>query len=91
MVKDLKKRPDFSVYDAFRAIDRYNEQFLNERNIGDFFKQNGVQLIPAEIFAIIRRMSTHCDARISLEEFSKFLGEPIESGKGRPVDKNHAY
>jgi len=92
MVRDLKRRGDFSVYDAFRTIDRHNEQAINERNLNEFFKSQGIQLIQQEVFAIIRRISTHCDARISLEEFATFLGEPINHLKpGRPVDGRYTY
>ena len=38
-----------------------------------------------EILAIIRRMSTHCDARVSLEEFANFIGEPLHK-ESRPFD-----
>ena len=37
-VRDLKKQRDFNVYDAFRSIDRFNEGFINEGNLSDFFK-----------------------------------------------------
>lgn len=32
--------------DAFRTIDKYHEQFINEANLNDFFRNNGVGLIP---------------------------------------------
>lgn len=91
MTKDLKKQRDFSVHEAFKTIDRFNEGFLNEANLEDFFRCNGIQLIPSEVYAMIRRMSTHCDARISLEEFAQFLGEPISYGSGRPIDSSHRF
>lgn len=76
-MKDLKKQPDFTVYDAFRTIDKYNEGFINEGNLSDFFKSQGLALTQAEIYCIIRRINTHGDARISIEEFADFLGESV--------------
>ena len=76
-VRDLKKQRDFNVYDAFRSIDRFNEGFINEGNLSDFFKTQGVVLTSRELFCIIRRLNTHGDAKISIEEFAYFLGESV--------------
>ena len=85
IVKDLRKQKDWSVTFAFKTIDRYNEQFINEANLNDFFRHNGIVLLPSELYAIIRRMSTHCDAKVSMEEFAAFLGE----SDYRPIDQPH--
>ena len=87
IVKDLRKQKDWSVTFAFKTIDRYNEQFINEANLNDFFRHNGIVLLPSELYAIIRRMSTHCDAKVSMVEFAAFLGE----SDYRPIDQQHRY
>jgi len=76
-MRDLKKQRDYSLYDAFRQIDRFNEGFINESNLSDFFKTQGVILTINELLCIIRRLNTHGDARISIEEFASFLGESV--------------
>ena len=76
-MRDLKKQRDYSLYDAFRQIDRFNEGFINESNLSDFFKTQGVILTSNELLCIIRRLNTHGDARISIEEFASFFGESV--------------
>ncbi len=76
-MKDLKKQADFTVYDAFRTIDKFNEGFINLGNLSDFFRAQGLALTQPELFSIIRRINTHGDARISIEEFATFLGESV--------------
>lgn len=73
LIKDLNKRPDFSTYAAFRTIDRHNEGCINMANLQDFFRGFGNYLVEQEVFAIIRRIDTDGDARLSFEEFADFL------------------
>lgn len=35
---DLEVRYDYSVYAAFRAIDRYNEGYIHSENLGSFYR-----------------------------------------------------
>lgn len=45
-----------------------------------------------EIFAILRRFSTHTDGRVSLEEFASFLGSPLsEADRVTNREKMPAY
>jgi hypothetical protein len=45
LIKDLKRRPGFSVTAAFNTIDCHGEQFITRDNIDDFFQKQGIKLI----------------------------------------------
>lgn len=77
LVRDLERQPDYSVQAAFRTIDQYNEGFLNQANLTDFFRSHGIYLVPNEVFAILRRVDIDGDARISFHEFQDFFSSHL--------------
>ena len=62
---ELEIRYDYSVYSAFRSIDRYNEGYIDTYNLGTFLRNNGYYASERELIAIIRRVDTDGDAKIS--------------------------
>ena len=38
MVKDLEREPDYSLYAAFRTVDKYDESYISVANLQDFFR-----------------------------------------------------
>jgi hypothetical protein len=78
--RDLEIRYDYSSYAAFRAIDKYNEGNINTFNLSTFLKNNGHYASEKELLAIIRRIDTDGDAKLSYSEFSEF----IRSSEPRP-------
>lgn len=70
---DLEQRYDFSVFAAYKSIDKYNEGFINTYNLSAFLKNNGVFASERELLCIIRRIDTDGDARLSYSEFSDFI------------------
>ena len=66
-------RFDYSTYAAFRTIDRHNDGFVDTYNLGIFLKNNGHYASEKELLAIIRRIDTDGDAKLSYSEFSEFL------------------
>jgi len=68
----LSARYDFSMNGAFRAIDRYNDGFIDTFNLDRFLKGHGAYLSQKELLAIIRRIDTDGDARLGYSEFSDF-------------------
>ena len=38
MVRDLEREPDFSLYAAFRTVDKYDESYISVANLQDFFR-----------------------------------------------------
>ncbi len=71
--QELEYRHDYSVVGAFRTIDRYNEGSLNTFNIDNWLKQNNHFASEREIIALIRRMDTDGDCKVSFEEFSDMI------------------
>jgi hypothetical protein len=70
---DIQSRYDYSNYAAFKTIDRYGDAFINTDNVKFFFKQHYVYLTDREALAIIRRIDTDGDAKISYSEFADFM------------------
>lgn len=79
--RDLEVRYDYSTYAAFGSIDKYNEGYINTFNLGVFLKNNGYYATEKELLAIIRRIDTDGDAKLSYSEFSDFM----RSSEARPI------
>lgn len=73
LVKQLEFNQDYSVYAAFRCIDKHNEGNINMENLQGWFRSFGVYLIERELHAIIRRIDLDGDGRIKFEEFADFF------------------
>ena len=71
--ESLMRRYDFGVYASFRSVDKYNDGFINAYNLGSFLRSHYHYLPEKDILAIIRRIDTDGDARISYNEFSDFM------------------
>lgn len=71
--KDLASRYDYSAYAAYRSIDKYNDGKVDTFSLNTFLKNNGQFSSEKELLAIIRRIDTDGDAKLSYEEFSEFL------------------
>ena len=65
MKSELEIRYDFSIYASFKAIDRYNEGLIDAYNLGQFLRNNGHYASEKELLAIIRRIDTDGDAKLS--------------------------
>jgi len=78
---DLDTRYDYSTYSSYKTIDRYNDGFIDTFNLAQFFKNNGHFATEREILAVIRRIDTDGDAKLSYTEFSEFLSpaSPLRS------------
>ena len=71
--RELEVRYDYSSYAAFKSIDRLSEGYINTYNLGQFLKNNGHYATERELLAIIRRVDTDGDAKLSYSEFSDFV------------------
>ena len=67
--KDLGVRYDFRVLDAFRAVDRLATRRFSREDVRDFCRRNGDLLYELDLDAVIRRLDTDSDERISYLEF----------------------
>lgn len=70
---ELLSRFDYSQYATFRTIDRFNDGFIDSHNLSTFFKNNGHYATQSELLAIIRRIDTDGDAKLSYTEFIEYL------------------
>ena len=71
--RDLELRYDFSTLSAFRSVDKYNDGRVDPMNLGSFLRSCGHYATETELLAIIRRIDTDGDARLSYAEFAEFL------------------
>lgn len=71
--RDLEVRFDYSVLSAYRSVDRYNDGNINSVNLGSFLRSQGHYASERELLAIIRRIDTDGDARLSYSEFAEFM------------------
>lgn len=73
MKRELEQRYDYSSLSAYRSIDRYNDGRIDPINLSSFLRNSGHHAAEREILAIIRRIDTDGDARLSYTEFAEFL------------------
>lgn len=71
--RELELRYDYSSLSAYRSVDRYNDGRIDPINLGSFLRNNGHHASEREILAVIRRIDTDGDARLSYTEFAEFL------------------
>ena len=71
--RDLELRYDFSTLSAFRSVDKYNDGRIDTFNLGSFLRSCGHYATETELLAIVRRIDTDGDARLSYPEFAEFL------------------
>ncbi len=67
--RELAERYDFTAYGCFKTIDRDGDTFIDTNNLRDFFRNQGFNATEKEVVAIIRRMDTNGDAKITFGEF----------------------
>lgn len=70
---ELEARYDYSTYSAFKCVDKYNDGFISSFNLGMFLRNNGHHASERELLAIIRRIDTDGDAKISYSEFCDYI------------------
>jgi Ca2+-binding EF-hand superfamily protein len=70
---DLEVRYDYSVYAAFRLVDRYNDGYITLDNLKSFFRAHYLYCTDRELLSVIRRMDTDGDAKVGYSEFSDYM------------------
>jgi Ca2+-binding EF-hand superfamily protein len=71
--RELEVCYDYSSLAAYRSIDKYNDGRIDTHNLGSFLRSTGHYGSESELLAIIRRIDTDGDARLSYAEFSDFV------------------
>ena len=79
--RECEYRYDYTQYNAYRAIDRYNDGYIDSFNLGQFFKSTGYYATERELLAIIRRVDTDGDAKITFSEWADFLRSCEPAGR----------
>ncbi|CAG9331443.1 unnamed protein product [Blepharisma stoltei] len=69
--KHLHSRYDFSLSNAFRAVDSDRLDFISPYEIRNFLRRNGYAVQDSDLDGIIRRIDTDSDGRLSYEEFAQ--------------------
>jgi len=78
--RELECRFDYSGLSAYRSIDKYHDGCINTHNLGAFLRSCGHYAQERELIAIVRRIDTDGDARLTCSEFSEYLRAPCGSG-----------
>lgn len=71
--RDLEVRYDYTPLSAYRSVDKYNDGRIDTFNLGSFLRSCGHYATEAELLAIVRRVDTDGDARLSYSETAEFL------------------
>ena len=78
---------DYSPFAAYRSVDRYNDGRITSSNLGYFLRSQGHHASESELLAIIRRIDTDGDCRVTYDELAEFLRNcmPISGGSFSPA------
>lgn len=69
--RTLEQSYDFKTSLTFKAIDDWNYNYIDEKNLKRFLRNAGHLASKKEIVAIIRRMDTDGDSKLNLFEFAE--------------------
>lgn len=86
--RELQIRYDFTPYAAFRTIDKFNDGFVDSYNLKSFFRNHYSYPTEREILAVIRRIDTDGDAKISYSEWSDFVSSSSSVNKPFNLSNN---
>ena len=88
--RDLEIRYDYSSLSAWRSVDKYNDGRIDTFNLGSFLRGCGHYATETELLAIVRRVDTDGDARLSYSEFSEFLRSSNPPARSTFADADRA-
>ena len=67
--QEMGASKSFCVKKAFEAIDDWKYGYIDKKNLKSFLRKHNYLASTAECMAIIRRLDTDADARLSKSEF----------------------
>ena len=84
---------DFTPLSAFKAIDDYNDGHLDHFNLKRFLRKNGHLATDEELIAIIRRIDTNADSKLSYNEFAEFVRThvPLRSASSYQLPERESF
>ena len=74
--RTLSERADYSLTECFRSLDRLSLRRVDREDLREFSRVHGSPLLERDIDAVIRRVDTNADERLSYFEFAEFM-EPL--------------
>jgi Ca2+-binding EF-hand superfamily protein len=86
--RELNIRYDWNARAAFETIDSLRDYTLNQRNIQTFLRLNGLIATDSEVIAIIRRLDTDGDNKVSLDEFAEAIRPAVVIPSPAPVSSS---
>jgi Ca2+-binding EF-hand superfamily protein len=71
----LSRRPLFNTYDAFKAIDKYNQGFIVLEDLKEILEDNGIFATNKDVDLLVERFKgpDAYNGKITYSEFSKEL------------------
>ena len=88
--RELSLRYDWTVRAAFETIDSLRDYALNHRNIQTFLRLNGFVATDGEVIAIIRRLDSDGDNKVTLDEFAEAMRTAVPIPSPIPASTNSA-
>jgi Ca2+-binding EF-hand superfamily protein len=89
--RELNIRYDWTARAAFETIDSLRDYTLNQRNIQTFLRLNGFIATDGEVIAIIRRLDSDGDNKVTLDEFAEALRPAVPLPSPTPVASSTVY
>ncbi len=86
--RELETRYDYSTLAAYRSVDKYNDGRIDTHNLGSFLRSTGHYASERELLAIVRRIDTDGDARLSYAEFSDFVRSAYPPARAEPEPRS---
>jgi len=65
----LQTRPGFSVYKAFKALDKHRNGYASIEDLKSLLSRHGYKLSQKELLGLMNRFDKNQDGRISYNEF----------------------
>lgn len=69
--RTLEQSYDFQIQVAFKAIDDWNYNYIDFKNLRRFLRNVGYLASKQELIAIIRRIDTDGDSKLKIDEFNE--------------------
>ena len=88
--RDLECRYDYSALAAYRSVDKYNDGRIDTYNLGSFLRSAAHYATERELLAIVRRIDTDGDARLSYSEFADFVRSQHPPARGAMASSDEA-
>lgn len=89
--RELNIRYDWNARAAFETIDSLRDYTLNQRNIQTFLRLNGFIATDSEVIAIIRRLDSDGDNKVTLDEFAEAIRPAVVISSPAPVSSSTVY